>query len=159
MDSERFLRDMWRVSKLVHQSVEELFVPAANKAGLSAFQAQLIGMLAMNQMNQEMNTIGNITKKLGMNQGNVSAFCKRAEQEGYIKRKRSPTDERVVELFVTPLGEEKMAVAKAEMQRIIDEFTGRAQPGQLETILNGFNELENLLSQVAASAAESEKSS
>ena len=49
-------------------------------------------------------TIGDLSDKMSMDTGNMSAQCKRLEQKGYTMRLRKKFDERVVEVSLTRQG-------------------------------------------------------
>ncbi len=52
----------------------------------------------------ETTNIGQMSDKMSMDQGNMSAQCKRLEQKGYTLRLRRKVDERIVEVSLTRMG-------------------------------------------------------
>ncbi len=49
-------------------------------------------------------TVGDIGKKLYLDNGTLSPLLKKLEKEGYIRRERSHEDERIVHIFLTGEG-------------------------------------------------------
>ncbi len=49
-------------------------------------------------------TVGDIGKRLFLDNGTLTPMLKKLEQSGYIDRRRSEEDERVVKIYLTPSG-------------------------------------------------------
>ena len=67
--------------------------------GLTSVQVEVLLLLAANGDQ----TVTELSKGLGVTKSNLSTLCKRMEKSGFIKRKRSKQDERVVVISMTDL--------------------------------------------------------
>ncbi len=81
-------------------SFERIMAPITQQFGLTPLSSVTLNLIA----HQENPTISSIFKTLDLNQGNVSSMCKKLENDGFILRCRSKTDERSVVLLITPKG-------------------------------------------------------
>ena len=60
-------------------------------------------------------TVSDLVDTLALTQSAVTELVQRAEAAGLVERAQSPTDGRVVNLSLTPLGEEKLAAVHAAL--------------------------------------------
>ena len=67
-------------------------------------------------------SVGEAGERLHIGQANTSTMCKKLEAAGYLKRCRSPRDERVVVLSLTEKGEAAVADIRRRAQRYEDAF-------------------------------------
>lgn len=100
------------------------------KTGLTHLQLTILVILK----EKKSNTVGNLSKELGINQGNTSSICKKIEKMGYLERKRNEQDERVVNLFLTKEGEKVIDTISSEWKRMIDPILEETS----EEALGGF---------------------
>lgn len=91
-------------------------------------------------------SVREIHERVGLDKPKVSRAASRLEENGYITKQVNPTDRRLVELSLTPKGEEMirvMAPIAAEYQAQLDAALGdaaaafRAQVAQLAAALGG----------------------
>lgn len=64
-------------------------------------------------------TIGDIAKKIGFDQGNVSNMCKTLIKKGWVMKHRNPQDERIVLVNVTTSG---INIIDAILQNGVDQL-------------------------------------
>lgn len=86
-------------------------------------------------------TVGDLGKKLFLDNGTLTPMLKKLETDGYIKRLRNSQDERVVTLYLTPAGselrEQASDIPKCVAQRI------RLQPEEAQTLYHLLYQLLN----------------
>lgn len=68
---------------------------------------------------QPVNTIG---RRVLLTSGSITAAVDRAERKGYVERKSSPTDRRVVEVHLTSEGRNVITAAFAQHAQALDEI-------------------------------------
>ncbi len=141
MEVERFKAELWNIIKISKLAMETLFDPICEKLGLTRVQLKILCGIEMG----EFSTIGGLSNNLGLNQGNASTFCKKMEQQGYIKRSRSGDDERVVLLTVTENGREVLNKLHHAAGAIFDEMAGTLSQTQIERIVLCFADLQEAL--------------
>ena len=84
----------------IRAGIERLILPLTQSYGLTPTQASVLNIIRKN----ERATISDIVKTLDFNQGNMSSMCKKLESDGFIKREKSPDDERKSFLTLTDKG-------------------------------------------------------
>ena len=80
-----------------------LLEPVVQAEGLTPLQARVLLQLCRRDA-----AVGDISEISGMGQANASSLCKKLEKEGFLTRRRSCPDRRVVTLSLTPRGREAM---------------------------------------------------
>ena len=79
-----------------------------------------------------------------MGRANASTLCKKMEQSGYLIRARSPRDERVVTLTLTPQGTAALERLTGRLARF--EALARQLPLQIrEAIIRGLRAFDQVL--------------
>ena len=94
--------------------VTGLYTPALKPLGLT--YTQYIVFLVL--WEQDGLTVGEIGRKLMLDNGTLSPLLKKMEQEGYVLRRRSPEDERVVVITLTDKGRVLQDEAKDVPDRV-----------------------------------------
>ena len=89
-----------KYNRSIDNTIQDELRPLCLKHKITYLQYQILAVLfedgAMN--------IGDLSEKMSMDTGNMSAQCKRLEQKGYTLRLRKQFDERVVEVSLTRQG-------------------------------------------------------
>lgn len=89
-----------KYNRNIDSLIQDELRPYCLKHKITYLQYQILAVLyedgAMN--------IGDLSDKMSMDTGNMSAQCKRLEQKGYTLRLRKQFDERVVEVSLTRQG-------------------------------------------------------
>ena len=89
-----------KYNRSIDNSIQDELRPYCLKHKITYLQYQILAVLnedgALN--------IGDLSEKMSMDTGNMSAQCKRLEQKGYTLRLRKQFDERVVEVSLTRQG-------------------------------------------------------
>ena len=113
--------------------------PIVQTEGLTPLQARVLLQLCRRDA-----TVGDVSELSGMGQANASSLRKKLEKEGFLTRRRSCPDRRVVTLSLTPKGREAMA----HIQRKLDHYLAlvNACPGEeREELVRGLNAIEQML--------------
>jgi DNA-binding MarR family transcriptional regulator len=128
---------LWDMAKTICSEVAGTLEPAARERGLTMIQFRFLCEIHIRQPV----TVGMLSHIVGENKGNCSSMCKKLEQAGYLKRSRSQTDERRVELHLTAAGEELLRQIAAGTDERYAKLTGEILPEELEEILDGMKRL------------------
>ncbi len=89
-----------KYNRNIENSIQEELRPYCYKHKITYLQYQILAVL----FDEGALTIGDLSEKMSMDTGNMSAQCKRLEQKGYTLRLRKKFDERVVEVSLTRQG-------------------------------------------------------
>ncbi len=89
-----------KYNRSIDSSIQQDLRPLCYKNRITYLQYQLLAVL---YEDGEQN-IGDLSEKMSMDAGNMSAQCKRLEQKGYTSRIRKKFDERVVDVSLTAKG-------------------------------------------------------
>lgn len=84
----------------IDSAIQEELRPYCYKHKMTYLQYQILAVL----FEDGALTIGDLSEKMSMDTGNMSAQCKRLEQKGYTLRLRKKFDERVVDVSLTRNG-------------------------------------------------------
>ena len=90
------------------RNVVNLYTPLLKPLGLT--YTQYIVFLVL--WEQDGITVGTLGEKLMLDNGTLSPLLKKMQKAGYIERRRSPEDERVVEITLTEKGRQLQQQAK-----------------------------------------------
>lgn len=94
--------------------VVNLYTPLLKPLGITYTQYLVFLVL----WEQEGIAVGELGKKLHLDNGTLTPMLKRLEQDGFVVRSRSSTDERVVSVYLTPVGQELREKARDIPKRI-----------------------------------------
>ncbi|NHC14952.1 MarR family transcriptional regulator [Motilibacter sp. E257] len=117
-----------------------LYRPVLEPLGLT--YPQYVVMLVLWRRGEA--SVGELGEALALDSGTLSPLLKRLEAQGYVRRGRSPRDERVVLVTPTPAG-----LALHDTLRDLPERLGCA----LDLDGTDLGQLQSLLSRVRAAAA------
>lgn len=93
-------------------------------------------------------TIGAVAKALHMDAGNTSSLCKKLEKAGYLYRKKSDRDERIVELSTSDTGSRCVVVIAQKLQEHYEAQWDQYNCKDKEMILNGLEKLNQFLDSI-----------
>ena len=89
-----------KYNRNIDNAIQEELRPYCYKHKITYLQYQILAVL----FEEGALTIGDLSEKMSMDPGNMSAQCKRLEQKGYTLRLRKKFDERVVDVSLTRSG-------------------------------------------------------
>ena len=110
--------DYHEAMKLANQICFPLYAAARNVTGLYTPYLKPLGLTYTQYLvflvlwEQDGVSVSRIGEKLMLDNGTLSPLLKKLEQEGYIERRRSVVDDRVVEIFLTEEGRALQEKAK-----------------------------------------------
>ena len=128
--------DQYEALKLANQLCFPLHAAARNVTGLYTPYLKPLGLTYTQYLvflvlwEKDEISVTEIGEKLMLDNGTLSPLLKKMEQAGYIKRKRSREDERVVEITLTEEGkalQEKAKDVPAQVSDCIDLPPEKAQ--------------------------------
>lgn len=117
----------------------KVYKPLLRKLGLT--YPQYLAMLVLWESDGV--TVGEMSKRLLTDSGSLTPLLKRLEGEGLLKRSRRPTDERVVELRLTPAGRDMQEKARDVPACIVESSNQSVQ--RLMALKDELVELRNSL--------------
>lgn len=83
-----------------------------------------------------------VAAALGMDRATTMAIVDRLEDRGLVIRKRSNTDRRRQELYLTPAGQNALRKAKARISKHEERFRSLFTAAQLESLLAALQKLQ-----------------
>lgn len=89
-----------KYNRNIDSAIQDELRPYCYKHKITYLQYQILAVL----YEDGTLTIGDLSEKMSMDTGNMSAQCKRLEQKGYTLRLRKKFDERVVDVSLTRQG-------------------------------------------------------
>lgn len=89
-----------KYNRNIENAIQDELRPYCYKHKITYLQYQILAVL----FEEGALTIGDLSEKMSMDTGNMSAQCKRLEQKGYTLRLRKKFDERVVDVSLTRQG-------------------------------------------------------
>lgn len=89
-----------KYNRNIDSAIQEELRPYCYKHKITYLQYQILAVL----FEEGALNIGDLSEKMSMDTGNMSAQCKRLEQKGYTLRLRKKFDERVVDVSLTRTG-------------------------------------------------------
>ena len=116
-----------------------LLEPVVQAEGLTPLQARVLLQLCRQDA-----TVGDISQITSMGQANASSLCKKLEQEGFLTRRRSCPDRRVVTLSLTPRGRETTARLQRRLDRYLELLNARPKADQ-EELIRGLRAIDQTL--------------
>lgn len=99
MGKDEYLQMAYQQMMHLKALIDQLLKDATKGIDLTRLQLMIMKYVQSAPM-----SIGELTKVSGMDQGNVSSTCKKLEHKGWLERKRSEKDERVVIVSLSEKG-------------------------------------------------------
>lgn len=146
MELVLFRNGIWDMLRTINEDIDKVFRPLADAQHITMIQMRLLIELYRGGNH----TIGSLAKAISLTGGNASAMCKRLETEGYLKRVRGISDERVVNLRLTELGERTVSKIEACLEQKFGAVIQQRKPEELAAIYDGFQRLAQMLEEMKA---------
>lgn len=144
MDAREFAGMMLDLERISRASVESLFFRSCAQYELSMNELRLL--LELHKAG--CCTVGEMSDALGILRGNMAGLAKPLKRRGWIRRRRSMEDERVVFLELTEAGEAKAEGILSQVQERFAPILQNEPPETAEAILTGLKSLYALLAQI-----------
>lgn len=131
MQSMKFEKQLWDFLRKISDGMINAFRPIVEEYGLTLMQTRIL----MEVREGALHTVGSLGGIIGLTSGNASSMCKKLESAGYLKRIRSPEDERYVQLTITEYGQKILReIEEALEQRYGEFFASKREEEYLECI-------------------------
>lgn len=123
--------EIWDFLRTISEGMANTFRPTVEEHGLTLMQTRILVEIKEGCPH----TVGSLGGIVGLTSGNASSMCKKLEIAGFIKRLRTPEDERFVKLAITEYG----AATVEKIETVLEQRYGAF----LES--KGENEFKNFL--------------
>ena len=137
-----YIPSLWRFLITTNDYFENTLKPFAKKFGITVSQLKVIYFT--HKLDKA--TVGSVAKVSGFARTNTSSMCKKLTKLGFLMRKKSKSDERIVEITLTEEGKkaaEELETAMAEYESTHDVETLKETVELLSAII-AKNERKNL---------------
>lgn len=132
-------RQMMRLKALVDQLLKD------DTEGVDLTRLQL---MMMKYVQSAPMSIGELTKTSGMDQGNVSSTCKKLENRGWLERKRSEKDERVVMVSLSEKGKTILSQIEQYAYTCANQAFSSIQEDEIKMLLTSMGRVIKSLEEV-----------
>jgi len=132
---EKVLMGIVRVSELFKKRASEIF----KNYGLTFAQYNVLRVLSSSD--DGTNTVTNVSRIMLVTGANMTGISKRMERDGFLLRKRHPTDERVTLLEITPKGRQALQNIMPEKENFIMSLIGDLPEAEKDRILEVLRQL------------------
>ncbi|WP_309384232.1 MarR family winged helix-turn-helix transcriptional regulator [Cerasicoccus frondis] len=115
---------LWLINWKAYRAIEQYDRQSIKQQGFDVLSDFAVLEVLLHKGPQPVNTIG---RRVMLTSGSITAAVDRAEKKGYVERRASPTDRRVVEVHLTPAGHEHISCAYEEhaaaLEKIFSELS------------------------------------
>lgn len=112
-----------------------------NEMNLTGPQGMMMGILSHDG---EMK-ISDLSEKIGLSNSTVSGIIDRLEKQGLVERTRSNEDRRVVYVNISAEFKKNSKTNFCKIEQTFEEIMKMATDEEIDTILKGFDTLEQLM--------------
>lgn len=137
MTSADFRNGLLEASLVLREAIETCVTPVCRRYGLSPQQFHVLMVLEKHGSQ----SAGELSDRVGIHRGNITAVCKKLEQKDLIVRSRSPEDERVVVISMGDTGEQLLQEMAEEFDRCYERLLEEESPEEIEEIIEGISKL------------------
>ncbi|AFL99653.1 MULTISPECIES: MarR family winged helix-turn-helix transcriptional regulator [Desulfitobacterium] len=118
MKSMVFENEIWDFLRTITEGMANAFRPIVEEHGLTLMQTRIL----VEVKDGGPHTIGSLGGIIGLTSGNASSMCKKLETAGFLRRIRTPEDERFVKLTLTQHGEDTVYRIEEALERRYGAF-------------------------------------
>ncbi len=115
------------------------FLVAVSDFGLTQKQAAALWLIQANGGVSQVE----VAAALGMDRATMMAVTDRLEDRGYVIRKRSSTDRRRQQLYLTPAGQTTLRKCKARIDQHEEKFRALFTASELAALLEALKKFQN----------------
>ena len=150
MNTVEFKNQLTEILRQIKLNMGQILNAVYEENGMTTLQASVLRQL----LQCGAQTIGELGKSLQIVGSNISALCKKLEQQGYLHRKRDQQDERIVWVSLSTLGKEKIISAEQKVQALYHQAGQNLSEEDLSVLLQGIEKLNTFLSAMARAGQE-----
>ena len=131
-----------KYNRNIDNAIQEELRPYCYKHKITYLQYQILAVL----FEEGALTIGDLSEKMSMDTGNMSAQCKRLEQKGYTLRLRKKFDERVVDVSLTRSGRLVITELNDILNKKYKNKWNELPEGEKESLVKSYETMQKLFS-------------
>ena len=143
MRQDEYLQMAYRQMMRLKALVDQLLKDATEGVDLTRLQLMMMKYVQSAPM-----SIGELTKTSGMDQGNVSSTCKKQENRGWLERKRSEKDERVVMVSLSEKGKTILSQIEQYAYTCANQAFSSIQEDEIKMLLTSMGRIIKSLEEV-----------
>ncbi len=147
---EQLARDVLKKFRIIFGAVRQHFHAVEKACGVSGAQVWVLALLAERPGMR----VSEIAQALSIHQSTASNLLDKVERAGLVRRRRSRTDQRVVELYLTGAGEAALAKAPRPFTGVLSHALEQLPQARLERLSADLALIIGHLGQADARAAE-----
>lgn len=125
----------------VSRKLDSILFPISDDNNLTIMKMKVL----MEVQKQGTVNVGEIGQSLGVAGGNISNMCKNLENEGYLNRKRSQDDERVVEVSLTDKGKKVLEQIRGQLEEKYHPYDTKITDKEYQAIVDSLRDLNKHL--------------
>ncbi|WML29951.1 MarR family transcriptional regulator [Neobacillus sp. OS1-32] len=141
MNLHEFKRIILEYHREINENVNTAFRFLGVNYGLTMLQFRLL----MEIYRQGPHTIGSLAEACGIAGANISTMCKKLEKQGFVRRMRDQTDERVVRIRLTDFGEGTIREIDRYLNDKLTRILANEAEETFEMITAGMGKISSLL--------------
>lgn len=122
---------LWLVWLKASHAIEKCDRRSIKDRGFDVFSDFAVLEVLLHKGPQPVNTIG---RRVMLTSGSITAAVDRAEKKGYVERRHSPIDRRVVEVHLTASGREHIESAYRRHASALEDVFAVLSPEERETL-------------------------
>lgn len=142
IDFFEFNNSIFSMIREISHKIDILLQDTATELGITTLQLKML--ITLYSTGKEV-SIGNLGKAIGVTGGNISNICKKLEKQGFVERKRSVDDERVVNVILTDNGKSAAEKVGVYFDQIRSDIPKDNINVNLQTIVDELEALDELL--------------
>ena len=132
-----FENEVWDFLRTITECMANAFRPYVEEYGLTLMQTRILVEIK----GGEFQTVGSIGGIIGLTNGNASSVCKKLEQAGFIRRIRTPEDERRVKLELTERGEQTLKQIEEALEQKYGPFLKSKGSEEIQEIIQSMGKV------------------
>lgn len=143
MEAREFLWTYWNLLKEAYDTKSSLTDYFSKNYKLTQLQLLVLGKID----SLKETSIRSIARSLHRDHGNISKVCTVLEQKGYVYRKRSITDSRVVNIYLTKQGEDYIGEVSSIVAPLYNKLGNYLTDGDLQFLLKSMETIDSLFNE------------
>ena len=143
MEAREFLWTYWNLLKEACDTKSSLTEYFSKNYMLTQLQLLVLGKID----SLEDTSIRSIARSLHRDHGNISKVCTVLEEKGYVYRKRSVTDSRVVNIYLTEQGENYIEEFSSIVAPLYNKLGNYLTDGDLQFLLKSMETIDSLFNE------------
>lgn len=143
MEAREFLWTYWNLLKEACDTKSSLTEYFSKNYMLTQLQLLVLGKID----SLEDTSIRSIARSLHRDHGNISKVCTVLEEKGYVYRKRSVTDSRVVNIYLTEQGENYIEEFSSIVAPLYNKLENYLTDGDLQFLLKSMETIDSLFNE------------